>query len=156
MANSIFNLQKYPIDNLHSNAAGKLLSSVREQLDQQGSCTLPDFVCDDALSRMANQAMSLVDLAYAGPTEVSPYFFNYAIADGFDDTDDHPVHYKGKRNLRQVAADLIPPDHLLSELYHSTLMTDFLGAVLNKPVYRNQDKYQSLNISVMDLSLIHI
>ncbi|OED35246.1 hypothetical protein AB833_31120 [Chromatiales bacterium (ex Bugula neritina AB1)] len=150
MLESILNLQKYPIDNLASEAATSLVAAVRSQLDTEGSCTLKNFVQADALQQMATEAASLIDLAYAGPAQVSPYFFNYAIADTLDVDDNHPVHRKGKRNLSQVAADLIPSGHLLSQLYHSNYMTDFLAEVLQQPVYRNQDKYQSLNISVMN------
>ena len=49
-----------------------------------------------------------------------------------------------------MAADLIPDHHLLSRLYYSSVLTNFLAQVLGQPVYRNQDKYQSLNISMMN------
>jgi hypothetical protein len=99
---------------------------------------------------MASQAQSISHLAYPGPTEVSPYFFNYRLGEGEELPSTHPLRRKGKRNLAQVAADLIPPDFLLSQLYHSKLMLDFLAAVSGQTIYRNQDPYQSLNISVMD------
>jgi len=99
---------------------------------------------------MASQAQSIAHLAYPGPTEVSPYFFNYRLGEGEVLASSHPLKRKGKRNLAQVAADLIPPDFLLSQLYHSKLMLDFLAAVTGQTIYRNQDPYQSLNISVMD------
>ncbi|GBF29563.1 hypothetical protein MnTg03_01136 [bacterium MnTg03] len=99
---------------------------------------------------MAGEASKLQHLAYPGPTEVTPYFFNYDLGKGADYSDDHPLKRKGKRNLSQVASDLIPDYHKLSRLYHSPVLTDFLAAVLDQTVYRNQDKYQSLNISVMN------
>ena len=99
---------------------------------------------------MASQAASLNEKAYSGPTSVSPYFFNYDLGKGLDVDDQHPLKRKGKRNLRQVAGDLIPPNHFLSVLFYSELMTEFLGRVLGAKVYRNQDKYQSLNISLQD------
>ena len=61
----------------------------------------------------------------------------------------HPLRRKGKRRLAQVAADLIPANFLLSQLYHSDEMREFLSAICAQPVYRNRDPYQSLNISVM-------
>ena len=99
---------------------------------------------------MVFQATSLSEQAYLGPTSVSPYFFNYDLGKELDVDDQHPLKRKGKRNLRQVAGDLIPPDHFLSVLFYSELMTEFLGRVLGATVYRNQDKYQSLNISLQD------
>ena len=99
---------------------------------------------------MVREANSLVNQAFPGPSEVSPYFFNYKIGAHLQVGPNHPTRRLGRRNLRQVAADLIPPEHLLSRLYRSPLMVEFLSAVLREPVYQNQDKYQSLNISVMD------
>ena len=97
-----------------------------------------------------SQAASLNEKAYSGPTSVSPYFFNYDLGKGLDVDDQHPLKRKGKRNRRQIAGDLIPPNHFLSVLFYSELMTEFLGRVLGRKVYRNQDKYQSLNISLQD------
>jgi len=146
----IINLDKYPIHDLDAQPARVLIESVRRRLNFDGSCTLDGFVNADVMGQMAQQAESLAELGYQGPTSVSPYFFNYQIADGLDLDDDHPTKRKGRRNLRQVATDLIPEDHLLSQLHRSSLMTDFLSKVLKKPVYQYTDRFQSLNISVMD------
>ncbi len=146
----IIKLDRYPLHELGSADGAALINTVRDTLQDSGSCTMEGFVTDAALQCMVRQAESLTDLAYHGPTEVSPYFFNYAIGENLKVDDEHPTRRKGRRNLRQVAADLIPVDHLLSQLYRSSLMTDFLSEVLQIPVYRNQDRYQSLNISVME------
>ncbi len=150
MSPQIINTALYPVDDLSSADARNWVAQLRENLDQDGSCSLPNFVTAQALTKMAQQALSIAHLAYPGPTEVSPYFFNYQLGRGEDLPATHPLRRKGKRNLSQVAADLIPSDFLLSQLYRSALMLDFLGAVTEKPVYRNQDPYQSLNISVMN------
>jgi len=149
MSPQIINTTVYPVDNLSSADARTWIAQLRARLDQDGSCTLPNFVTAPALTKMAQQALSIAHLAYPGPTEVSPYFFNYQLGCGDDLPATHPLRHKGKRNLSQVAADLIPPEFLLSQLYRGDLMLDFLAAVTGKPVYRNQDPYQSLNISVM-------
>ncbi|MBO68346.1 MAG: hypothetical protein CL398_08540 [Acidiferrobacteraceae bacterium] len=148
----LINLDLYPLDRLETPAGHKLVTSIRDSLELDGSCTLPDFVTANALQAMRSQAISLADKAYSGPTSASPYFFNYDLEKELDiDVDrKHPLRRKGKRNLRQIAADLIPGDHLLSVLYCSDLMTQFLSRVLDKEVFRNQDKYQSLNISLQN------
>jgi hypothetical protein len=150
MSPQIINTAVYPVDNLSSTDARTWIAQLHARLDRDGSCTLSNFVTVPALTRMAQQALSIAHLAYPGPTEVSPYFFNYQLGSGDDLPATHPLRHKGKRNLSQVAADLIPPEFLLSQLYRSDLMLDFLAAVTGKPVYRNQDPYQSLNISVMN------
>ncbi len=92
---------------------------VRDDLERDGSCTLSDFVAPETLLQMTAEALSITHLAYPGPTEVSPYFFNYQLGAGEDLSQDHPLRHKGRRNLAQVAADLIPAEFLLSKLHHS-------------------------------------
>ncbi|UCH40064.1 MAG: hypothetical protein JSU67_18395 [Gammaproteobacteria bacterium] len=150
MPTRIINTALYPVDDLTSKSSRQWLASLRARLDQDGSCLLADFVEAEALAIMAQQALSIAHLAYPGPTEVSAYFFNYRLGEVEELPDAHPLRRKGKRNLAQVAADLIPGDYLLSQLYRSQLMLDFLAALTGKPIYRNQDPYQSLNISIMN------
>ncbi|MDH3630381.1 MAG: hypothetical protein OER98_04605 [Gammaproteobacteria bacterium] len=150
MSPQIINTGLYPVDNLSSADARTWVAQLRARLEHDGSCTLPNFVTTQALAKMVRQAHSIAHLAYPGPTEVSPYFFNYRLGKAYDVPATHPLRRKGRRKLAQVAADLIPPEFLLSQLYHSDIMLDFLGAITGKPVYRNQDPYQSLNISIMN------
>lgn len=149
MQTDIVNTGLYPLDQLSTPTAQALIERVKADLQQDGSCTLQNFVTSAALATMVQQAKAIAHLAYPGPTEVSPYFFNYQL--GAEETlpASHPLKRKGRRNLSQVAADLIPEESLLSQLYQSELMIDFLSAVSDQPIYCNQDPYQSLNISVM-------
>jgi hypothetical protein len=150
MSAQIINTALYPLDHLGSNDGQALLKRVRTSLQQNGSCTLPDFVSAEVLQQMADEARSITHLAYPGPTEVTPYFFNYRLGEGETLPDSHPLRRKGKRRLGQVATDLIPTDFMLSLLHRSPAMREFLSAVLQQPVYQSRDPYQSLNISVMD------
>ena len=79
MSAQIVNTALYPLDRLESTDGQALLKRVRSSLLQDGSCTLPDFVSADILQQMATEARSITHLAYPGPTEVSPYFFNYRL-----------------------------------------------------------------------------
>lgn len=145
----VIDLELYPI---HDAAARKeLIDIVRGELKEDGACTLPGFVTDNALGAMVEQAHGLLPLAYAGPTEATPYFFDYDLGGGGSSIDkNHPLRRTSRRNLSQVAADLIPGQHLLARLHRAELMLDFLSAVEGQPVYRNEDPYQGLNISVME------
>lgn len=145
----IINFELYPLNKLTHESSQAWIREVRHSLQQNGSCVFNDFVRPEALAELALQANSISHLAYPGPSEVTPYFFNYRLGEGMNLPESHPLKRKGKRNLAQVAADLIPEDFLLSRLYHSRAMLEFLGAVIEQPVYRNADPYQSLNISVM-------
>ena len=147
---NFIDLDRYPINDLVGVAGQRLIEESRTALDQDGSCAMPGFVDQSTVAEMAAEASALQHLAYPGPTEVTPYFFNYDLGKGTDVADDHPIKCKGKRKLSQVAADLIPNHLMLSRLYYSPVLTDFLAAILDQPVYRNQDRYQSLNISMMN------
>jgi len=127
MSAQIVNTALYPLDCLESTNGEALLKRVRSSLLQDGSCTLPDFVSADILQQMATEARSITHLAYPGPTEVSPYFFNYRLGEGETLPDSHPLRRKGKRRLSQVATDLIPTDFMLSLLHRSPLMLEFLS-----------------------------
>jgi len=147
----LVDLDRYPFNDLDGEAGMQLVADTRASLESTGACFLLGFVRASVISEMAAEASSLEHLAYAGPTEVTPYFFNYNLGEGVEVPDDHPLKRKGKRNLAQVATDLIPEQHLLSRLYYSPVLADFLARVLERPVYRNQDRYQSLNISMMNV-----
>ena len=146
----ILNLQTYPLDDLDCSRGQELVQHIRHELEQDGSCVLVDFALPAALTEMARQALSLEHVAFRGPTSVSPYYFNYRLGEGLGVSPEHPLKRRGRRILKQVAGDLIPEDHLLSVLYFSPLMTGFLSRVLDRPVYRNKDRYQSLNINLQD------
>lgn len=146
----IIDYWRYPINQLDTITARLWLADIKNRLDKDGSCLFPDFINPEALNTMVDQAKSITHLAYPGPTEVSPYFFNYRLGEGLDLPDSHPLRRKGKRNLAQVATDLIPTEFLLNQLFHSPEMLQFLSTIIDQPVYRNEDPYQSLNISVMD------
>lgn len=147
---TLVDLESYPIDRLNLAAGATLIERMQTDLARDGTASLPGFLTSDAVTALSQEAESLVPLAYPGPTKVSPYFFNYDIA-GRDVPEDHPARTKGVRNLAQVAYDLIPRDGLLCRLYHSDLLTDLVAKVQRKDkLYRLADRYQSLNISVME------
>lgn len=148
--NQIINFDLYPVNKLGTEEFDPWIADIKKRLDKDGSCLFPNFVLPEALNTMAQQARDIAHLAYPGPTEVSPYFFNYRLGEGQNLPESHPLRRKGKRNLSQVATDLIPLEFLLNQLYHSPEMLQFLSAIIDQPVYRNEDPYQSLNISVMN------
>ena len=146
----LVDLQRYPIDRLDSPHGVAFVREIQGVIEREGAASLPGFLTPEAVRGLTAEAELLVPLAYAGPTEVSPYFFNYDIA-GAAVPDDHPTRYKGKRNLAQIAYDLIPRDGLLCRFYHSDVLTRLVARVRGKSnLCRLADRYQSLNISVME------
>ena len=147
---ALVDLSTYPLHALDSPQGRELVARVRSDLHRDGASSLPNFIAPDALPLLVEEAERLVPLAFAGPTSVSPYFFNYDIG-GSDTPENHPTRREGARNLAQVAYDLIPRESLLCRLYHSDLVTELVAKVQGKAqLYRLADRYQSLNISVME------
>ena len=81
MPKRIINTGLYPLDTLSTPDGQGWIRQLRSKLKQDGSCTLLNFVTAPALAEMALQAQSITHLAYSGPTEVSPYFFNYRLGE---------------------------------------------------------------------------
>ncbi len=115
MQPAIINTALYPVDDLGSPAARDWIAAIRASLEQDGSCLLADFVAPDRLAQIVQQVQGITHLAYPGPNEVSPYFFNYQLGKGKDLPESYPLRHRGKRNLAQVAANLIPDEYLLRE-----------------------------------------
>lgn len=144
-------LQRYPITDLDSEKGLQLVEHVRARLREGCLCSLPGFVHPAALSRMVREAEALAQLAYPGPTEASPYFFNYGTEQLSFLPADHPRQRKTPRNLKQVAYDLIPAASAIYQLYNWDGIPHFLATVLRIPeVYHSADPYQALNISMME------
>lgn len=147
---TLVDLSRYPVSNLDSAAGRALIARMRSDLDRDGACCLPGFLDDTAIERLAQEARSLVPLAYPGPAEASPYFFDYRSDAAAELPEDHPRRMKSPRRLSQVACDLIPKDSLLRSLYEWDDLAVFLAAALNVPrLHRTADPFQALNISVM-------
>jgi hypothetical protein len=147
---ALINLERYPVTALDSPQGQEMLAAVRHDLERDGACSMPQFLSPEGIAILVEEAESLAHLGFAGPTQVSPYFFNYDIA-GADAAPDHPSRHQGRRNLKQVAYDLIPKESALARLYHSDVLTRLVAAVRGKErLYRLADRYQSMNISVME------
>lgn len=145
---NLVDLDRYPLDRLDSAECQAVIAKIQADLDCDGAASLPGFLRPEAITLVAYEAEALSPLAYQGPTEVSPYFFNYDLASS--DSADHPTKRRNKRNLAQVAYDLIPQESALYRLYHWDAVPAFLSRILGyDKLYRTADPYQALNISVM-------
>lgn len=146
---NLVDLERYSLSRPGTPSYEDLVEKVRASLSEEGLASLPGFLRPDAVELMAFEAEALAPLAYPGPTEATPYFFNYDV--GGDVEADHPTRRRGRRALSQVAYDLIPTESALHRLYHWPLLPAFLAHVFgHEMLYRTADAYQSLNISVMD------
>lgn len=148
--NEFVDLKRYPITDLGSETGRKLLKTIHTGLSKVGASCLPNFLRAEAPRCLAREANAITHLAYRGPAEASPYFFNYQDEELAKLPRTHPLRRKTPRRLSQVACDLIPEDSGLKKFYYWQGLADFLAAATgHERLYPSEDKYQALNISVM-------
>jgi hypothetical protein len=151
LPHDLINLERYPIDNLESPRGRALIERIRLSMTEQVLCALPRFLRHEAIARMVQEAEALEPLAYPGPTEASPYFFDYGTSELEGLPTDHPRRRRTPRRMRQIAYDLIPPGTAIWQLYNWDVLTNFLAAAIGVDrLYRSADPFQALNISIMD------
>jgi len=145
-------LERYPITSLESARGRALVSDIQNRMAASCICALPGFLRPEALVRMVAEAEALEPMSHSGPTEASPYFFNYGTTGELNALPpNHPRKRKTPRSMRQIACDLIPPGTAIMLLYHWDGLTRFLAAATGaQSIYRSADPFQALNISVMD------
>ena len=147
---SLIDRRRYPVTARDSDAGRGLIARMRSDLDRDGACCLPNFLTDAGVERLADEARSLAPLAYPGPKQASPYYFNYRSDEAARLPEDHPLRMTSPRRLSQIACDLIPANSRLKALYHWDGLANFLAAALNvERLYQSADPFQALNISVM-------
>jgi len=102
------------------------------------------------MPRMAAEAEALTPLAYRGPHEATPYFYNYGTGQE-SLPPEHPRRRTTPRRLSQVAYDLVPETALIRRLYEWQPLADFLARALGVPqLWRCADRFQALNLAVME------
>lgn len=146
----LIDLDRYPILDLDSAAGSKLVAEVQARMKETVLCALPGFLKASVMPRLAAESEALVPLAYRGPHEASPYFYNYG-SDLASLPEDHPRRRKTPRKLSQVAYDLVPETALVRRLYEWEPLATFLARCLGVPrLWRCADRFQGLNLSVME------
>lgn len=163
---------RYPLHDLHGEAARALVAECRAKWMAHGNLDLPGFVRSDVLEQMA---IEVADLPGAfNHTDGTTYPRARRPARLKSDSavaalpSSHPLRRSTKQDTLVIAADQIPARSLISELYASQQLTDFIAAVVDKnpwtttmdatktdatkvtPVHRMADEFQCLNIVYMD------
>jgi len=152
---SIIDLERYPIHK-DSPAYDQLVEECRRQLKAVGSVDLPGFVRDDIIKKMANEVDNLP--SYNRLNIVSPY--GASIDDEPEEVNQtameswrgqpHPAKRKFAQDTNAVAADQIPLNSLIRQVYDSPMVMRFLArASGKKAMYQFEDEFQSINIMYM-------
>ena len=142
----LIDLERYPLNNLHSDTGQAMIDYWRNTLDTVGMCQLNGFLTHEAVNTLENECVELESLAYNGLKNCTPY------SDTGDSSfpADHPRNMTTPRQVGIVAADLISDESYLKQLYYSEYFTEFLALLLDKEkLYHIDDLYQSVNLLAM-------
>jgi hypothetical protein len=142
----LVDLARYPVLDLDSPGAQRVLSTARAQLRMMGAAELPGFIHSEGLARLVEDARALAPQAYRSAGKGTPYL------ELPDNTlpPDHPRRHLGAFAVGVIAYDQFPAISPLRQLYEWEPMMAFIAAVLGRGrLYRYADPLGALNVAVM-------
>ena len=142
---------RYPIRDLSTRQAKKLIAACRKQLKLDGSLLLEGFIRKEHIEEMKREVSGLESFQRLEILEVlrADQSMDKTIYDQ-PLPDDHPVFFKMPQNVHAVANDVIPTNSMLRSVYNSQEVMDFIAAVNGKrKIYQFADEFQALNVMYM-------
>lgn len=141
--NEVVDTDRYPIDDLDSEAGRALIERCRADLAATGACQLDGFLRAGAVERLTQEALALSDQGFPNEAVHNVYFED---VDGSLPEDD-ARRIMQRASQSTIAYDMIPADAGIRALYESDALLAFVGAALDKrPFYRNADPLGALNL----------
>ena len=145
-AASLVDLERYPVEDLSSDAARAVITEAQAQLRASGAAELPGFVTPAGVAALVADAEDLAARAFHSTGIGTAYL---EIPD-FDLPEDHPRRWLGPYRVRAVAYDLIPTSSPLRRLYEWDPVKDLIEAIVDRgPIFRYADPFGALNLAVM-------
>lgn len=134
----IINTKRYPIDE-----ADGFVKQCKQQLDESGSLLLSEFIFDEAIEQLKEEALEHAHLAYycqqSHTAYLSPPDPNY--------DSDHPRNRQVMSSKGCITDDQIPESSLLRTIYNDEDFRRFLVQVLGEDqLYNYADPLSSVNV----------
>ncbi len=143
-------LARYPVHDLADSRTQALIARCRNDLETQAFAVLDDFLTPQAVDRFWRESMALHDLTVRREAVRSAYL-DTPDQEDTSFPEDHPRRQFFRTWWGVVADDLIPDDHGLRALYAWEGLTAFFSEALQvRPLYRHADRFQALNINVLN------
>lgn len=142
---------RYPIRDLSTGPAKKLIAACRKQLQLDGSLLLEGFIRKEHIEQMKQEVSDLESFQRIEVLEVlradqsmDKTIYNQPLPV------DHPALFKMPQNVHAVANDLIANNSMLRSVYNSPEVMMFLAAVNGRSrIYQFADEFQALNVMYM-------
>ena len=148
---SIVNLERYPIDDLDGAPCQAIIAEAAARWRDVGATHFPGFIREEVRAKIASEVFPEARLlshrraytaAYLAPGTVQKHTSGVAAGD-----DDHPLHRLFQTHVHAVAADQVPRNTLLRQLYDSPQVAAFFARVIGKEqLYQYDDEFQKLNV----------
>ena len=143
-------LARYPVHDLQAPATRALIERCRADLESQAFAVIDDFLTPDAVACFWDESMSLLGQANRREAVRSAYLETPDRED-MSWPEGHPRRRFFRTWWGVVADDLIPQGHGLRQLYEWEGLTAFFAEALQvRPLYRHADRFQALNINVLN------
>ena len=126
------NLEKYPINDIGSLKYKELTNYTRKQLNEDGCCVLPNFIKEDSIKRMKDEAERNLEKVHWTKDSHNPYFTKD------DETlpKDHPKRIFTYRESGYLNSDDLEKDSDLNKFYDLEEMLKFVSDSLEVfPLY---------------------
>jgi hypothetical protein len=145
-AESLVDLERYPLFVLDSARGREVVRAGREERAQRGMALLPGFLRADAIEGLRAECELLAKLGHFSEVRGTPYIE----VPPADLPEDHPRRTLQRTALTAVAYDLFPADSALRALYESHVLMDFVRVLLERErLYRYADPFGALNLASM-------
>ncbi len=142
----VVDLDRFPLHDPDKPIYKELLAFCREELAEDGCCSIESFLRPEAVARIAAQAAALAPQAHRTSSWHNPYF----AAEDPSLPDGHPRRCFQERTNGFVCTDLIPESSDLWALYGWRAMTGFLEEAFGiAPLHRYADPLASMPFNVM-------
>jgi hypothetical protein len=143
----VVDLGRYPINDLSSTQGRNLIRACRQELARTGICQLAGFLTPAAIAAMTAQASRFAATAWTTDRTHTVYFEPPDHSAGAD----HPRALQQRSAKKALAYDQIPGTSPIRRLYESDDLTDFIAAILDRPVlYRSADPLDALEIALFE------
>ena len=140
---AVVDCDRYPINDLESARGQAFLKSAVDHMATHGWCSFDGFIRPDAVAELAREANGLLPQAESLTIRRNIYG---GAADN-SATEGDPRRREIIHNALQLADDQIGEETLISRLYRSDIVTDFVRRIEGKKrLFRSADQFQALNI----------
>ncbi|MEM7533155.1 MAG: 2OG-Fe(II) oxygenase [Chloroflexota bacterium] len=143
---ALINLKQYPLNDLTTTTAQKLIARCQAELQTTGKCSLSDFLRPEVVPTLAAEVKSALKESYVQLIEHNVYFKK----DDASLPDDHPARQRITTRQKALAYDRIPVDAGIRAIYNWQPLRDFIAQVVgHKTLYLHEDPMAPLNIMML-------